>query len=503
MHALRLRQTHRSTSPHSNRYPLPMPPASLPKKHSARFVAARAIGEAARDFPNIDIQSIDVDSIDHREGRLALAIHRTVLQRWLTIEYLLNGFLRKPMRTMEPELQGVLLTAGAQLLFMDRLPAHAVVDESVKLARGLVRAGATGLVNAVLRRVSELSDAVVRGKAWSPAANRLPLEDGFVPLRDDCLPSAGDYSDPKPGQQFHDLEKHLSIATSHPLPIVRRWLKDFGPLKTIELTAHSVYMPPIVVAVEPGFSADPRELLAGSEVDPAEPMPVLWEPHVEAGFIVWQGPHSLLTQFLRGNPARRVQDVTSSKAVATTATLTPSLILDYCAGRGTKTRQLAALHSNASIIATDTDDERRGVLKGAFAHENRVRVVEVREVEAAVKRAKPQGAGVDLLVLDVPCTNTGVLARRPEARYRFNEATLKSLIRLQRQIVEKSMPLVAPGGHILYSTCSIDSTENQSQSAWIREQFKCEMVHESIVLPDGSGTSYRDGGFVSLMKKTM
>jgi 16S rRNA (cytosine967-C5)-methyltransferase len=491
-----------------------MAPAATPKKTSARYVAARAIAEAAKDFPDIDAQSINIDALDHREARLALAIHRTVLQRWLTIEYLLNGYLRKPLRTMEPALQGILLTAGAQLLFMDRLPAHAVVDESVKLARAQVREGASGLVNAVLRRISELPDSAVRGKAWWPARDRLPLEDGFVPLRDACLPAFAPAAlkENAPDHAMHELEKHLSVAASQPVQLVRRWIKDHGARGAVAMCAHGVRTPPVVVAVEAGFDASREELealgerSAGGDSDLNTP---LYAQHEEAGFVVWQGSHAQLTQFLRRHPARRVQDVTSSKAVGEAHRLlgeqaaTTRLIVDYCAGRGTKTRQLASLFPESAIVATDTDDDRRGVLHGSFSGIDRVRVVQMKAVAETVGGwvAGPRAGGADLLLLDVPCTNTGVLARRPEARYRFNEATLKSLVRLQRTIVEQSISLLRPGGMLVYSTCSTDAMENQEQTAWIVQQFGCELLHETVTLPHGTGAAYRDGGYAAMLRK--
>jgi len=548
-------------------YPYRMPRLPRTQKNSARAVVARAIAEAARSFPDIDAQPFSMDPLDARDGRLALAIHRTVLQRWLTLDYLLNLFLKKPLRNMEPPLQGVLLTAAAQLLFMDRLPAHAVVDEAVKLARMQVRPGAAGLVNAVLRRISELPDRAVRGKPWSPANDRLPLEDGYVPLRNPCLPAAGEWSDASPANELHDLEKNLAAAASHPVHLVRRWLKEHGPTKTVALCASGLRTPPVIVAMEEGWSGasaeqetggtdkrSPRSLSVEDGESTAE-LPLMplaglaasafdtrttdtsgnnehWQrtaggitpadvsgtvsvgvggdadspraallPHAQPGFLLWQGPHSELTAFLREHPARRVQDPTSASVVAAASALTPKVILDFCAGRGTKTRQLAATFPQAAIIATDTDDDRRAVLGDSFEHQRRVRVVTINEVEAAVKTlAPPPSTAVDLLLLDVPCTNTGVLARRPEARYRFNEASLKSLVKLQRAIVEKSLPLVAPAGHLLYSTCSIDQHENQNQAQWIVERFRCELLHESLTLPGGSGASYHDGGYVALLR---
>ena len=127
-----------------------------PRIQTARGIAADALAHAAADFPDLAPAALDTARLDGRDAALALAIHRTALQRWMTIEHLLDRFTKQPCRSLEPGLRGVLLSAGAQLLFMDRLPTHAVVDESVSLARAMVREGAPPLVNAVLRRLASL-----------------------------------------------------------------------------------------------------------------------------------------------------------------------------------------------------------------------------------------------------------------------------------------------------------------------------------------------------------
>ena len=119
-----------------------------------------------------------------------------------------------------------------------------------------------------------------------------------------------------------------------------------------------------------------------------------------------------LRDVLDRHPDALVQDPTTSGAVRRTMGLSPGTILDYCAGRGTKTRQLAAVHPEARIIATDVDEVRFDALVELAADSPRIDVVEPDEARAMVGQ-------IDLLVLDVPCSNTGVLPRRPEARLRF------------------------------------------------------------------------------------
>jgi 16S rRNA (cytosine967-C5)-methyltransferase len=443
---------------------------------SARATVARALADAAEFFPELPPTDPPVAKLDPRDARLVMAIHRGVLQRWITLEHLLNLFLSQSSQKLEPTLRAILLSGAAQLLLMDRLPRHAVVDESVQLAKRMVRPGAGGIVNAVLRRLSDLIGPTVRDQPWTPACDRLPVDGGFVMLSRACLPPL----DP--------LDAHLAIVTSHPRKLVQRWIQTFGVEHATQLCLHSVITPPVIVAVEPGFDKTSLGDAAGS-----------LHPHQQPGFFLWNGPHDRMVAFLAGHAQRRVQDPASSLAIGVTESITPpigtGLILDYCAGRGTKTRQLAAAHPNAQIIAHEPDGDRRSVLGQTFAGNERVTVVSPRDLPAALNLR-----AVDLLVLDVPCSNSAVLARRPEARYRMDVASLSSVASLQRKIIEEALPLLAPGGHVLYSTCSLEDLENQAQARWIAKHFAGTILHQSTTLPAGQGDSYHDGGYAALIR---
>ena len=144
------------------------------RPYNARGAVVLSLADAVRRFPDLPAITLDTTGLSPLDAGLATAIHRTTLQRWITLEYLLNRVLSKRLESLEPVVQGVLLSGAAQLVFMDRLPAHAVVDEQVKLARGLVRPGAAGLVNAVLRKVADSVQAVEPDRAWEPACDLLP-----------------------------------------------------------------------------------------------------------------------------------------------------------------------------------------------------------------------------------------------------------------------------------------------------------------------------------------
>ena len=417
----------------------------------ARRQAVKTLARQFRSAPNLAVMSVDTSTLDPRDARLAVAIHRTVLQRWLTLEYLLDQHMRKPLRKAEPMMQAILLAGAAQIVFMRKIPAHAAIDESVGLAKQIIRAGAGKLANAVLRKLAEDVVGYEDDAEYVPGRDVLPGVPGVVRLARPLLPEAPD--------------ELLAVATSHPVELVRRW-------KNPELLMHSLQHAPTIVRSDD----TPPETLA--------------TPHQRAGFYIWRSTHTDLVEYLEaaGRGGRWVQDPTSAAPVAATADMTPKLIIDFCAGRGTKSRQLAHLHPQAKIIATDPDPERFESLK------------QVPGIEAVSIEQMAQYTGsADLLLLDVPCSNTGVLARRLEARYRFHPGSLASLTQLQREIAEQAAPLLAPGGAVLYATCSIEPEENQQQAEALADRLNRSITRSEQTLPGGAEADYHDGGFFALM----
>ena len=193
-----------------------------------------------------------------------------------------------------------------------------------------------------------------------------------------------------------------------------------------------------------------------------------------------------------------MQDPALAAPVERTRGMRASVIVDACAGKGTKTRQLAQVHPEARIVAAEVDPGRRSALARVTANNDRVTVVD------AAGATVPAGS-VDLLVLDVPCSNTGVLARRVEAKYRHRGSTLASLVDLQRRIVAGTVPLLADGGHLLYATCSVEPAENEDQAAWIAREHDLTVVTTEAVLPHGGPGEppdlYHDGGFFALLTR--
>ena len=419
---------------------------------------------------------VSAGRLDHRDGQLARAIHRTVLQRWLTLGACLDCHLTaQPLWQMEPALQAILLSAAAQLIFMERQPAHAVVHEAVELAKHRVRPGAGKLANAVLRRLADVPIERRTDSPWQPTPNTIPIEGGCI-----CLPSG---AAPPELANVDDMDAHLACATSHLARHVQAWRTTFGDAATIQLLLHDLKNAPIIVSTPHVDTLDPA----------------VAQPHDEAGFAVWTADHAKLVAYLAGGEDRWVQDPSSARPVAATAQLSPQLIVDFCAGRGTKTRQLARVHRAARIIATDVDADRRRELSRVFAGHDRVEVVQPHQL-------KSHASQCDLVLLDVPCSNTGVLARRLEARYRYSTRSLRQLVAKQRSIIETAAPLlrrdgaVSQRGVILYCTCSLESCENNAQADWAAQKLGLSVVDSQFTLPSGAGATYHDGGYYTLLQ---
>ncbi|MEY2795869.1 MAG: Ribosomal small subunit methyltransferase, partial [Planctomycetota bacterium] len=447
------------------------------------------------------IEPRDDGRLDPRDAALARAIEHAVVRRYLTLIACIRPHLTKNWPLLEKPVQAALLGGAAQILFLDRVPAAAAVDASVEWTKRRLRPGAGGLVNAVLRKVAasvaERLPACEETRALiadQTRRNIVPLSDGSA-LR----LSIDAFSE--------DAAANLSERTSHARELILHWIGAFGFRETTRLALHDLSEAPIIVttatdvritdAHNPSISSTPSTPSTEASSDSSV------EPHEERGFGVWKGSHSEMMAMLAAHPELRVQDPTSAMTVASLAPLlprAPQLIVDLCAGRGTKTKQLAELFPNATIFATDPDDARFAAL------------AELRHRHPGIKPLSPQSvfreaAGkADLLLLDVPCSNSGVLARRPEARYRFSKARTAAVIELQQKIADPAIGLVAPGGAVIYATCSIERAENESQVKRLASRFGLTLAVERSIMPAGlpgdSPRVYRDGGYHALLWRT-
>ena len=439
------------------------PPRSTTVSPARRVVLPHLEAKVTR-FPELFPNPIDVSALNERDARLAAAIDRDVTIRWTTLRAIIEPLLSQPWNRQHHAVIAALLGGAAQLLLMDRIPDHAAINDSVGWCRTTGGRGASGVVNAVLRKIARMRVERLE-KADPTQADHLVLADG----------SGWRLSSP-----VFDGEDAARIAmqSGGGRPFVDRLIATDGLEEAERIVMHSMCHGPIILHG------------AGEHAD--------LEPHEDTGFYVLRSGASL-SGVLEAFPNAIVQDPTSAGACGSTTAIVPEVIVDWCAGRGTKTRQLAYTHPGAKVLATDASPSRRGVLAAMAS-----RTPGVEACDPASVLSEYAGR-VDLLLLDVPCSNSGVLARRPEARHRQDAGTRARLVDLQRQIAADSLALLAPGGTLLWATCSIDHEENEKQVEWLAKWHPLEV--NSIHRETGQGgpgdppSMWRDGGFFSRLRR--
>lgn len=447
-----------------------MRPAKVISDPGRDAVCMYLSGQASR-YPELDLQPLAIPPgvvADPRDEALAHQIAAEATGRWITLGYIAQRFLKPAWTDAQPELKAAILAGAAQILLLDRVPSYAAVDHAVGWTRGVLKAGASKVVNAVLRRIAELAeDAPV--VPYSGAANELPLSTGMARrLRAAVFPD-------------EPLER-VAMATAHPRLAVQKWGERWGLDVTRAVALHSLIHPPVIVRTAHAKGSVPAGFAA----------------HSIAGHHVFTGTHAQLMGLLNSRDDLWVQDPASSRAVGSVQDLAPRLVIDLCAGQGTKTRQLAATFPDAEIIACDPDPRRAAVLAQAFERHRRVRVATVDDVHRSMK------GKADLVLLDVPCSNSGVLARRPEAKYRLTEKFIAKLVDLQRTILTQGRALLAPRGTLVYSTCSLEPAENEDQAAWACRTLGFSASGPAALLPGGvpggDPAQYHDGAFSAVLK---
>ncbi len=419
-------------------------------------------------MPDLGLFDLHTGAMDARDASLAHAIVEGAITRWLTLDYIISTLSQRQLRDQESRMQAVLLGGASQLLLMDRVPPHAVIDESVEWAKANIRPGAAGMVNAILRKVARAKGG--RIESWDHHLDAIPRSDGSgLKLLGLELPTTG----------LH----RVSIACSISSQLVQRWENQYQ-----DPTSHAMHTlckaPTVIYVTHAQTPIDHLELL----------------PHDSPNHRIFTGKRPHLVELLADRPDLWVQDAASSRVVdELELEHVPSLIIDLCAGQGTKTRQLRARFPDAQIIAAEIDETRLDTLKGIFSEDDQVHAMHIDTL------MKTELGRADVVLTDVPCSNTGVLARRREARYRPMKAQLARLIPIQRSILRHAEALLKPRGILVYSTCSLEVEENEDQVKWISSKLGLTLQSQSRVTPSGqpgeSGSGYYDGAFSAQLTK--
>jgi len=424
------------------------------------------------------------------------------------IDTVIAEFSGRRIERISKTLLAVIRVGIYELVYTPDSRPYAIVNEAVKTIKRTGGRKQTGFVNAVLRQVvrhmadrqMDLTEAKATRTLIQSSQSGCVFDTDFLP-------------DPQT-----DLASHLSVSFSLPRWLVQAWLADFGPEQTREICFGSNRRPSVYVRVNPLKTTAAAVLeqlrIAGFQ---AELVPVDYPGRHGGQSLRITGPQSVaqLPGFAEG--LFTVQDVSASNAVRLLDPQPAWKILDLCAAPGTKTMQLAEMTQDAAqIVATDINAKRLGKLDENLTRFGlkSVTVVPYEVLRKTEDRGRttgeptqqssafrPPSSGFDAVLLDVPCSNTGVLARRIEVRFRVTRESVKELAQTQRGLLEKAASLLKPGGRICYSTCSIQRAENRDLvRAFLEANGQFELMREQFILPSSAGFDH-DGAYAAILVK--
>lgn len=343
-----------------------------------------------------------------------------VLRRQGTLDFLVDAFAASRGGRLERAVLVILRLGLYQLLFLDRIPASAAVNESVNLAKA-VAPRAAGLVNAVLRRADR--------------------ERGSLPWPDPGADPAG----------------YLAVRHSHPRWLVERWIEQLGAPEAEELAAAMAEQAPLTIRVNT-LKTTRGAYLAELAAAGVAAEPTAWGPHGIR--IASRIAITALPGFAEGLFA--VQDESSQLAAFFLDPQPGERVLDVCAAPGGKAGYLAQLMENrGEVLACDISAKKLRLVTEAAA---RLGIDIIRTVagDATKSETPADGHPFDRILLDAPCSGLGVIRRNPEGKWWKTPEDVARLAATQRNILDAVAPRLRPGGILLYSTCSTMVAENEA-----------------------------------------
>jgi 16S rRNA (cytosine967-C5)-methyltransferase len=475
---------------------------SMPSKNlrSARAIAAQVLHgfDPARDYAGRILDRL-LDQTEEKQRATDLVLN--AIRNRCALDSVIAAFSGRPIARIDAKLLSPLRIAACELVYNPATPVYSIVDEAVKNTTGGKKQ--SGFVNAVLRQiVRHIVNRQADPAGTNPTRTLLQSVESACEFDTDFLP------DPTASPAAW-----LSESFSLPAWLVGQWLDEFGTERTKDICLACNRRPSVYLRVNPLRTTVENVLArfqeAGVHAEPVRSDAVRRYPdmplraHYEqaesggvANMIRITGPHAVtqLPGFSEGLFA--VQDLSASHAVRVLAPQPGWSILDLCSAPGTKTMQIAELSRDAAkITATDIDPAR---LKRVRENIARLDLKSVTIVPHA--QLEPGTTGpFDAILLDAPCSNTGVLARRVEARFRVTAQAVRDISETQKQLLEKAAGLVKPNGRICYSTCSIQRRENRDTiQGFLARHGEFELASESLLLP-ASGPFDHDGAYVALL----
>ncbi len=418
--------------------------------------------------------------LDKRERAFITREVDGVLEHRIELDSLIDQFSTIKVAKMKPTIAMLLRCGVYELKYMDRVPAHAVINEEVKLAKKKGFGSLAGFVNGVLRSIDRSLKAPVKTEdaAGQPDAKEL---------------------------QSGDQVEALSLQYSLPVWIVRQWLLVYGEETVAKMGADFLKEKPTTIRFDPhriskealtgklraeGVTVEDPVAYAAAEGEHVDDIPAC--ALLISGYDHLEG----LEAFQEGDFV--VQDLSSMQVGIWADPKPGDLVIDVCAAPGGKALHVAELLNGTGMVkARDVSEKRVGQL-----HENikRSGLTNIRAEKRDALVTDPDSLEqADIVLADLPCSGLGTIGHKPDIKYKMTEERQAELAHLGRQILSVVQAYVRPGGRLLYSTCTISRIENEDNVRWFLNQFpEFHLEREQQRLP---GIDPGDGFYLALLIK--
>lgn len=423
-----------------------------------------------------------------------------VVRRGLTLDSILKTYVSRNPMQVEPELWTLLQIGVYQVVLTTGIPRHAAVGETVELARWWGQPQWCGFLNGVLRSIAE---DVTMEFVDDPAPDNVPIETRVVPT--DPADSTNVWGRPqvrfrRVGKEvFPSFDEHptayVSAAFGIPLWLADRWSERFGTEELVNLAMWFERHQSLTLRINRRHGT-PQEFIEKITSELAAEDSLTCVPGGRPESVQYDGSCRIvdLPGFSEGEFT--VQDETAMAASELLAPQPGESVLDLCAAPGTKTTHLAELMNNdGRIIAADIDGRR---IRRIEENATRLGLSIIEPLRIPEDLSDVPNGPFDAALVDVPCSNTGVLGKRPEVRTRLQPTEIEELATLQLRLLEAAASQIRRGGRLVYSTCSIEPEEN---SGVISSFLKAHEDFEEVETHDFIPGRPSDGGFQALLRR--
>ncbi len=406
-----------------------------------RYLAVKLLNKTfgSNGYSNLQLSGgLENSDMDIRDKKLCSALYYGVIERKLTLDYIICGLSSRPIEKLDSAVLNILRCGIYQLLYMETIPDSAAVNECVSLAKKFSKTSASGLINAVLRNF------IRQGKKLS-------------------MP--------------RDSIEAVSIKYSVPKELVETITDDFGPELAENLFSDALTAPPVTIRRNQLLCTE-EELFDSMGKNSLKRLDFPENAYTLCGSDVASSE-----AFKRG--FFHVQDIASQLCCMAVAPTDKDRILDLCAAPGGKTFTMAEMMGGkGEVYAFDLHEKRVGLIKKGA---ERLCLENIRAAVGDASKYNPQLPKFTKVLCDVPCSGLGAIRRKPEIKYK-SLSDFSGLPEIQYRIAENALNYLEHGGELIYSTCTLRREENDAVCDRLLENYGD--VIEAIKLPSVLGERF-------------